>query len=187
MPGVFGTTADFVSSNSMIIGGGLPYQSQARVLPPVITTPIVPTVNTMYTTQNYQVLPPVAQTSTAFIQQPVSVIAPPLSSRGLLATGVRPITPPIGVGITTPQMVGPVMTPGFGGSRILNQSQVIVPPGCCPQCQMCAGCGMCGGYGGMGMCGPSCGGINCCSGYGCGNMGCGNMGCGGMGCGCPFD
>lgn len=182
VPGVIGTTNNFISSNSAAFGGTV-YQPTAQIMPPVITSPIVPAVSTIQTTQNYQVFPPIAPTSaTYFQQQPVSIIAPPLSSRGLLATGVRPITPPMGVGFTSPQVVGPVVTPGLNNSRILNQSRIFVPPGCCPECAMCGGCGMCGGYGNMGMCGPACGMNNCCGGYGCGGMG-----CGGMGCGCPFD
>lgn len=166
---VVGTTTEFIPSNSMAYAGTI-YQGP-QMLPPVITSPIGPAVTAVQTTQNYQVFPPMLPT--AYVQPPVTIVNPPLSSRGLLATGIRPITPPIG--LTTPQVV-PLPGMGLAGSRILGNSRVVIaPPGCCPECFMCgACCGMCG----PAMCGPQCCALNGC---------CGGMGCAGMGCGYPCD
>lgn len=181
---VIGTTANFITPNSIIspIPG-----ATTRIIPP-----IMPTINTLQTT-NYQTFPPIipsAATTTTYIQQQpsVTIMEPPYSSRGLLNTGIRPITPPIGIRPITPPIGVRPITPPIPPAEIIRGSRIapsrIISTGCCPECAVCTG--------GMGMCDPTCGFGNCCMGGmggnccmgGCGGMG-GMGGCGG--CGCPFD
>lgn len=123
-----GTTADFITPNNMMYPAktGMPTISTQ-----MIQGPMMPAVNTMQTT-SYQMFPPIipAATTAAFVnQQPsVSIMPPPLSSRGLLNTGIRPMTPPIGMRPITPLLPPPSV---MSGSRVIAQSR-IMPTGCCP-------------------------------------------------------
>ena len=171
-----GTTADFIPSNSLVMGNQCAYPGSAQII-----------------SAGVQSFPPIVSTGCA---------GAPYSSRALIPPTLRPTTPVYGV---TPGLVGSGVYGNQGCLGCQGCCGPTCGPACCAPgigggcnnscfgCLGCFGCDMCcclgngvGTIGGIGAgcCGAGCGGCPGCFGCGCGPTAFGGQVGYGLGC-CP--